>query len=367
VIVVGAGPGGALCARELARAGVDVLLLDRARFPRPKPCAGWITPEVLPMLGWRAESYDGTIQPFRALVVRHRGRTLVTDLGGTASHGILRSEFDHRILLDARASGAAVIEGAPVERVTVRSDGVEVEAAGAVHRALALVGAGGNFCPVARAFGYRKGERIVTAIETETRFEPGILDDDPGTCVQLVPIPDLKGYAWIVRKGEHLNVGLGGYYKDTRARFDRFVADLASAGLVDPAGLASPRGHAYRVYEPGALSGVAGDRHLLIGDAAGFARDYSGEGIRPAMESALDAAATLREALADGGITRDSLSRYADRIRARYGSGPGLAGRAMAAVLSKPVASAFAETVLRVPVLRRRIVCEGIFGLRAAA
>jgi flavin-dependent dehydrogenase len=366
VIVVGGGPGGALCARELARAGIDVLLLDRAVFPRPKPCAGWITPEVLPMLGWTAADYDGTIQPFRALVVRHRGTTLVTDLGGTASYGILRSEFDHRILLDARASGASVIEGAPVERVTVLPHGVEVEARGTVHRALAVVGAGGNFCPVARAFSYRKGDRIVTAVETETRFAPGVLDEDPGTCVQLVPIPDLKGYAWIVRKGAYLNVGLGGYYKDVRARFDRFLADLAASGLVDTSRLAPHRGHAYRVYEPAALPAIAGDRHLLVGDAAGFARDYSGEGIRPAMESALDAAATLRDALADGrDVGPGSLGAYADRIRARFGSGPGAAGRAMAALLSRPLATAFAETVLRVPVLRRRIVCEGIFGLRS--
>ncbi|HTP63822.1 MAG TPA: FAD-dependent oxidoreductase, partial [Geobacteraceae bacterium] len=57
VLIIGGGPAGATCARQLTRAGFDVLLLDSRRFPRDKPCAGWITPSVLETLEIDREEY----------------------------------------------------------------------------------------------------------------------------------------------------------------------------------------------------------------------------------------------------------------------------------------------------------------------
>ncbi|HEY7058153.1 MAG TPA: FAD-dependent oxidoreductase, partial [Vicinamibacterales bacterium] len=75
VLIVGGGPGGSSCAWALARAGVDVVVIDRARFPRDKICAGWITPPVIDALELDPTAYAGaglTIQPmtgFRTGVV----------------------------------------------------------------------------------------------------------------------------------------------------------------------------------------------------------------------------------------------------------------------------------------------------------
>ncbi|HEY7515252.1 MAG TPA: FAD-dependent oxidoreductase, partial [Vicinamibacteria bacterium] len=68
VLIVGGGPAGSSCATRLQAAGLDVLVLDRAVFPRDKPCAGWITPGTLETLGLAAEEYaeERTLQPFTA-------------------------------------------------------------------------------------------------------------------------------------------------------------------------------------------------------------------------------------------------------------------------------------------------------------
>ena len=58
VLIVGGGPGGATCARELCHAGLDVVVLDKAVFPRDKVCAGWITPAVLDAIGVELESQE---------------------------------------------------------------------------------------------------------------------------------------------------------------------------------------------------------------------------------------------------------------------------------------------------------------------
>jgi geranylgeranyl reductase family protein len=366
VLVVGGGPAGATCARELARAGVAVALLDRAAFPRPKPCAGWITPEVLPLLGWRAEDYEGTLQPFRGLAVRSGSKTRETDFGGTVSFGILRREFDHRILREAATAGAAVVERAGVERVEFREDGVEVEAGGRTWRAPVAVGAGGHFCPLARRAGFRRGDPAVAAIESETRVGPGLATGPLAGRMELIVQADLCGYAWIVAKGEYLNAGIGGFYGDVRSRWTALLADLERRGVPDAKLLDRARGHAYRVYDPGGAAGTAGDRWLLVGDAGGFAAPVSGEGIRTAIETGLDAAATILEALASGGgISRESLFPYVTRVLARYG-GPGRIRRAAAAAV-RPFLPLAATAVIGVPYLRRRVLAERLFGLHPIA
>ena len=65
VLIVGGGPAGSACATALVAAGCSVLVVDQQRFPRDKPCAGWITPEVVERLGLRLDEYsrNPTLQP----------------------------------------------------------------------------------------------------------------------------------------------------------------------------------------------------------------------------------------------------------------------------------------------------------------
>src|SRR6185295_18554893 len=104
---------------------------------------------------------------------------------------------------------------------------------------------------------------------------------------------------------------------------------------------------------------VLGDGVLLIGDAAGLAYPQSGEGIRPAIESGLMAAATVLEAA--GVYSRDRLESYQHRLADRFG----MAARPRAMPIPASLTSTLATGLMRVPFFVRRVVLDRWF-LRSA-
>jgi flavin-dependent dehydrogenase len=129
---------------------------------------------------------------------------------------------------------------------------------------------------------------------------------------------DLKGYGWIFRKGRYLNVGLG--MEQTHrlpGAIDDFLAMLRQRGRIPPDIPARFQGHAY-LLQGRSQRRLVDDGVLLIGDAAGLAYPESGEGIRPAIESGLLAAATVIEAAGD--YRQQQLARYGERLQVRFGT-----------------------------------------------
>src|SRR5215510_9487269 len=106
-LIVGGGPGGSPCARILRRAGWDVVVADRARFPRDKVCAGWLTPGVFPLLDLEPDEYRAAgltlqeISAFRTGVIG--GSAVETRFHHVASYAIRRCEFDDFLLRRAQA------------------------------------------------------------------------------------------------------------------------------------------------------------------------------------------------------------------------------------------------------------------------
>ncbi|MCX7960765.1 MAG: NAD(P)/FAD-dependent oxidoreductase [Burkholderiales bacterium] len=343
-IVVGGGPAGSTVARALVGAGLSVAVLDKRSFPRDKTCAGWITPAVVKSLALDLEDYARArvLQPIRRFrIARFGDRPVENDHGAApVSYGIRRFEFDDYLL---RRSGAELATGVAVERIERR--GADWVVNGELAAPL-LVGAGGHFCPVARHLGAQVGraEPAVGAQEFEVEMTPDEAAASPvrGDTPQLYFAPDLAGYAWIFRKGDWLNVGIGRVGADkVSEHFDRFVERMRKEGML-PERLAESKrkGHAYLLYTDATRPLVA-DGALLVGDAAGLAYPESGEGIRTAVESALLAARVLRAC--GGDYSAAKLAPYARAIEARYGprrrvpaAGPALAGpakRALAALL----------------------------------
>jgi len=320
-VIVGGGPAGSTLARALQGAGASVTVLDKRNFPRDKTCAGWITPAVVASLGLDLAEYrrgGRVLQPIHGFRVARMGHASVQNDHGPApvSYGIRRCEFDHFLL--AR-SGAELRTGRAVE--SLERDGREWIVNGTLRTPL-LVGAGGHFCPVARALGAElgRGEPVVGAQEFEVRLTPAQAERSPvrGDTPQLYFCPDLAGYAWVVRKGDWLNVGIGRRGPQRLAEhFDRFLAQLVRDGVLTEE-IASTRahGHAYLLY-PHAARPLTADGTLLVGDAAGLAYAESGEGIRPAVESALLAAEAIRAC--GGDYLRSGLAGYARSIEQRFG------------------------------------------------
>ena len=366
VIVVGGGPGGSTAAWSLARAGLRPLLLDAATFPRVKICAGWVTPEALADVEIDPDKYPLTIQPFIACRFGFDGKVHETRWQRPASYGIVRSEFDHHLLDRARVAGADVREGARVTAVTRQADGIHVASERGAFVARVVIGAGGHHCPVAKAFGQvSEREEVVVAQESETRLPPERLATlhDVATAPELYVERDLKGYGWYFPKEDVLNIGIGvvsGPGANLPRRRDALVAALRASGHL-PADLPIEpfRGHAY-VVRRRAPRRLAGDGFCLIGDAAGLARDLSGEGIGPAIRSGLWAAEAVRHHLRHG----VPLEAYADRIVSRYGRGEtGWLGRQLSR-LPDAVCRLLVRATLATGATRRHLVLGGIFGMR---
>ncbi|MEJ2398400.1 MAG: NAD(P)/FAD-dependent oxidoreductase [Gammaproteobacteria bacterium] len=184
-----------------------------------------------------------------------------------------------------------------------------------------VVGAGGHFCPVARQIGAKLGqaETVVAAQEIEFEMDSA----QTGQCSVEAAIPelffceDLKGYGWVVRKDNFLNIGLG---REDNHKLSEHVARfrqmLIHQGKIPADTPEKFHGHAYLLY-PHARRALLQDGVMIIGDAAGLAYPQSGEGIRPAVESALLAAQVIRSA--GDNFSEQALAEYPKQLEARFG------------------------------------------------
>jgi flavin-dependent dehydrogenase len=286
-IVVGGGPGGSTCAWKLRQAGLDVLVLDKATFPRTKLCAGWVTPETLRDLELQPDDYPHSFMTFDALVLHWKFFSIAP---GARQHSIRRYEFDDFLL---KRSGAEVIEH-KVKRVREDSGDYVIDES---FRCRYLVGAAGTACPVYRNLFHDQSPRAsglqIATLEQEFRYDWQI-----PTCHLWFFDDGLPGYAWYVPKANgYINVGLGGIADRLKARgghlrdhWRRFTARLARRGLVRKDDY-RPGGYSY--YLRGDPGKVRAGNAYLVGDAAGLATRDMGEGIGPAVASGLRAARAI--------------------------------------------------------------------------
>ena len=366
-LIVGGGPAGSTCARVLRQAGWHVIVMDRARFPRDKVCAGWVTPGVFRLLDLDLAEYRAaglTIQDITGFRTSVMGEGPVeTRYDRVISYAIRRCEFDAFLL---KRSGADVFDGTPLSSLEKRGD--EWVANGSV-RARVVVGAGGHFCPVARhlrsggstiSTGGSLGRnppsvrqvRPVVAKEAEFRLKAGDRKA-AGDTPELFFCRDLEGYGWCVRKGDHLNIGLGRRDNgDLNLHVRDFAAFLERHRLASRASLVRWHGHAYLASGTGPRP-LIGDAVLVAGDAAGLAYPESGEGIKPAVESGRLAADTL--VAARGRTALDDLKPYEAELRRRYPAAR-LTPDALAGL-----AKALGRGLMRSPLFTRRVLIDRWF------
>lgn len=300
-LIVGGGPAGSTCAWQLQQRHADFLLLEKERFPRFKPCAGWVTPVVLRDVQLDPGVYPGGLTHFDSFELWIKDIHIRLPVKQFA---IRRVEFDDWLLSRVRER---VVQHS-VTRIERVNDGFVVDGE---YRCRYLVGAGGTYCPVRRAFagGDRFGEpgTLIAALEEEFAYDHA----DP-RCHLWFFQHELPGYAWYVPKVNGVvNVGIGAGAAALKTKemslkdhWQRLVEQLDQSGLVR--GHAhKPAGHTYHLR--GRPPQEVPPGVFLVGDALGLATRDMGEGIGPAVRSGLNAA----RAILDGSQYRlTGIGRY---------------------------------------------------------
>ncbi len=369
VIVVGAGPGGSSAAYHLARAGLDVLLLEKSTFPREKVCGDGLTPRAVKQLvgmGIPLEAQEGWF-PNKGLRIIGGGARIEIDWPELTSYpgfGLVRTRrgFDETLARAAQRAGARLLEGVTVtgpvlDDATGRITGVTArdtsagEGEGASQentgqeggpaaapgrdgqrtcRARLVVAADGNSSRLSLAMGLRKRDDRPLGVAVRTYYTSPRHDDD--YLESWLELWDgdtlLPGYGWIFGLGDGTsNVGLGllnttaaFQHIDYRALLRRWLAAMpAEWGYTEENRVQPVRGAALPMgfnRTPHYTNGL-----LLVGDAGGMVNPFNGEGIAYAMESGEIAARVIAQALARPGLAGSELALqgYPRALKDAYG------------------------------------------------
>jgi geranylgeranyl reductase family protein len=303
VIVAGGGPAGAATATQLAAAGVHVLVLDRAAFPRDKACAEFLSPgavAALERLGVLREAAAAGAWQEGMRIVGARGSFTARYAESRRGLGIARPVLDQLLLEHARSAGAEIRERTDVARAVVEDGhvaGVQLRD-GRTLRARFVVAADGLRSPVARSLGLECPTRWPRRLGLVARVRGA---PPSGLGVMAVGRGGYCGVAAVGGGEASVGVAVSPATRREGESAERlFERMLGSIPAAREAVAGAPRVSAIRGVAPLArrVSRVAGPGYLLVGDAAGFTDPFTGEGIHRALRGAELAAAAASRALA---------------------------------------------------------------------
>jgi geranylgeranyl reductase family protein len=298
VIIVGAGPAGALLAYLLAIKDVSVLLIEKKNLPRYKPCAGGLTPRAMALIPFDiSEVIEEECFLVKAFV--HGKPVFVVRRDYPVISMVMRSRLDHFLVKKAAHAGATVREGLIFKSLSGPVGEINVETSGATFRCRLIVGADGVSSRVAGALGVRVRRHRMNALEGEIYYpDPAFLKNFQNTAhfdFGLVP----QGYAWVFPKNGHLSVGLLTAMKKLKNMKPYFEAYLKAKNLGDSAEVRSLKAHSIP-YGPDRSNVLATEKGLLVGDTTGFADPITGEGIFYALREAHVASKSILDGLRRG-------------------------------------------------------------------
>jgi geranylgeranyl reductase family protein len=294
-IVVGAGPGGASAAYDLATAGARTLLLDKQKLPRHKTCGGGVTHKV-------AQALPFDISP----VIERTIHTVVFSYK-MAQPAALRSEqplvymvrrnlFDNLLTEQAVRAGATLLDETAVQSLDVTDEGATVRTQHGTFTSSWLVGADGATGVVARSLNLMQDRILMPAVEEEVEVSDDVAEywhDKMGLDLGSVP----ASYGWVFPKADHLNVGVGGIAHDTGygARLKQYDVEHLNKRVPQKTRVRKNFGYMLPLRKAG--SPITKGRALLVGDAAGLVEAFTGEGIYWAVRSGQLAAKVIGDSL----------------------------------------------------------------------
>jgi len=288
VTVIGAGPAGALLAYLLVRRGLKVVLVEKARLPRVKPCGGglnWKTVRLLPF------AIDAVVERIISRVIftqRCRHPFARTSLQPLVTM-VTRCAFDYALVQHAAAAGAQVYDACQVQGLETQPRGLAVRTEGITWRSRYIAFADGAKGTLRRQLGFTAtaphdiGLDMEVAASAACPWTPDTLYIDWGTYPQT--------YAWAFPKATHWSIGVKGPAPQGRALAHYLRQFMQRWQLTPTDGTLRYLAHLLPTRAPG--TPLVRERALVLGDAAGLLEPFTGEGIYYALRSAYLAAEAL--------------------------------------------------------------------------
>lgn len=330
VIVVGAGPAGSTAARALREHGVQVLLLDKASFPRDKACGGGMPTRVWKRFPY-VEPYLDSLS-YGSVTYSMSCRYQLRVVRDTPFLGMVqRREFDAALLRLAVEAGVEFRPETAVVDMEVRADRVALSlSSGERVEGRVVLGCDGMNSLVAQKAGLSSaGDLRCVCLVGEHPMSPEqlvALYSEKHLVHLFIKAEGIAGYGWVFPKKDCVNVGIGEFSSAVQAGTQRrslketyslFIASLKAQGLL-PEGFPDndARGAVLPIFP---LKKTFAGRVMVCGDAAGFINPITGEGIYYAMMSGLLAGGVAAEAVAAGDFSAGFLGRYQQRWWREFG------------------------------------------------
>lgn len=309
VIVVGAGPAGALAAYQLARRGCRVLLLEREKIPRYKTCGGGVVKRALDALPFPLDGLGAVVE--RSVSRFELTHTLKQRLSLAREPALvamtMRSAFDEFLTRKAVEAGALLNDRVSVETVVESGESVRCDTTAGSFVASFLIGADGANSIVARRAGWFRPPRCGIALEAELYVRSDRLLADYATRADFDFNVLPQGYGWVFPKADHLSVGVF-TLRTSLPGIQRYCdAYIVQKGLASQVVQAVIKGH--RIPLGPRSERFNSQRVLLAGDAAGLADPLTGEGISYAIRSGLFAGEAVLATLRSPACSLDTYSQ----------------------------------------------------------
>lgn len=308
-IVVGAGPAGGTAAYHLAKRDRSVLVLDKAKLPRYKPCGGGVSPQV-------AQWFDFDFSPAVSLKVtslRYTWRMddpIEIELDTPEPIWMVRRDiFDHFLVQQAQKQGAQLRDETEVKSITFKDDAWQVHTEQGDFRGRYLIAADGGRGPLAQWLGFKQRQRrLAGALECEV---PAQVQDTNTIHFEFGLVKN--GYLWNFPKADGYSIGVGTFRGGTSQPLRQITAEYASLFNLD---LSNSQQYVHPLSLWDGQQKLHTQNALLAGEAACLVDPFTAEGIRPSIFSGMKAAIAIDQALS-GDL--NALDRYTQIIHEEWG------------------------------------------------
>jgi geranylgeranyl reductase family protein len=311
VVISGAGPAGSTLAYRLACAGVRTIVVERAQFPRWKPCGGGLQARSLSHLPLEISPVIETTLTNITFTLGF-GDHFVKSAGAPLAFGIRRNLFDAYLLDAAVGAGATLLDRTTSSGVRQLGDRVVLETTAGPITGRILVGADGANGVVSRSVNEWQAFDQQVGLYAEVPRDWFRSDSIDGETIRIDWGTLPSGYGWIFPKRETVNVGVGTLHR-LGSRLRQYFADFVSAERILRDGRASEIhliGHTLPTMT--SRTQFVKNRVLVVGDAAGMVEPLTGDGLSQAFLGSQLAAQSILAAL---GAEKPDLRIYAAAVR----------------------------------------------------